>query len=176
MLVCGLDLAKAGDYSAAVLLDTTRGEIVAALRLPHGPYRDQLESIRPALEKAGAVAFDRTGVGMAVEELLPAGVRAVPVTITSGANVTVRRGGVSAGKVALIRLLLSCGVKVAESAPGRDALKAEMGAFVVRPGQGGRLKLEARAGSHDDMVLAAALAVLAASIGGGGSRFVQEFD
>lgn len=163
-IAIGLDLAKAGDYSAAVLIDTVRREIVAALRLPHGPYREQLDAIRPALERAAVVAFDRTGVGMAVEELLPAGIRAVPVTITSGANVTVRKDGVSAGKVALVRLLLSSGITVSEQAPGRDELKAEMGGFVVRSGLSGRLKMEARAGCHDDMVMAAALAALAASL------------
>jgi hypothetical protein len=52
---------------------------------------------------------------------------------------------------------------VAEHAPGRDLLRKELTRFVFKPGTGGRLRLEAARG-HDDLVIAAALAVLAADL------------
>src|SRR5215208_2834576 len=52
---------------------------------------------------------------------------------------------------------------VAEHAPGRDLLRRELAEFVFKPGAQGRLRLEAARG-HDDLVIAAALAVLAADL------------
>jgi hypothetical protein len=52
---------------------------------------------------------------------------------------------------------------VAERAPGRDQLRRELAQFVFKPGTGGRLRLEAARG-HDDLVIAAALAVLASDL------------
>jgi hypothetical protein len=53
---------------------------------------------------------------------------------------------------------------VAEHAPGRDLLRKELAQFVFKPGARGRLRMEA-ACDHDDLVIAAALAVLAADLG-----------
>ena len=52
---------------------------------------------------------------------------------------------------------------VAEHAPGRELLRRELAQFVFKPGARGRLRLEAARG-HDDLVVAAALAVLAADL------------
>ena len=52
---------------------------------------------------------------------------------------------------------------VAERAPGRDLLRKELAHFVFKPGERGRLRLEAARG-HDDLVIAAALAVLASHL------------
>ena len=52
---------------------------------------------------------------------------------------------------------------VAEKAPGRDLLRKELAQFVFKPGMRGQLRLEAARG-HDDLVIAAALAVLAADL------------
>ena len=54
-------------------------------------------------------------------------------------------------------------MKVAEQAPGRDLLRKELAQFVFKPGARGRLRLEAARG-HDDLVIAAAFAVLAADL------------
>ena len=51
---------------------------------------------------------------------------------------------------------------VAERAPGRELLRQELALFVFKPGERGRLRLEAARG-HDDLVIATALA----STGGG---------
>ena len=52
---------------------------------------------------------------------------------------------------------------VAEHAPGRELLRSELERFVFKPGARGRLRLEAARG-HDDLVIAAALAVLASDL------------
>ena len=52
---------------------------------------------------------------------------------------------------------------VAERAPGRDLLRKELETFVFKPGARGQLRLEAACG-HDDLVIAAALTVLAADL------------
>jgi hypothetical protein len=52
---------------------------------------------------------------------------------------------------------------VAERVPGRDLLRRELERFVFKPGARGQLRLEAARG-HDDLVIAAALAVLAADL------------
>jgi len=160
----GLDLAKRSDYSALVILDAQRKQIRAALRLPHADFAEQIGSIMPMLRQAKAVAVDRGGVGDAVIELLPRFLKVIPVLITGGGSVVDRGGLVSVGKRPLIELILKAGVSVAEDAPGREELKAEMAAFAVKVGAKGNLKMEARAGAHDDLVIAAGLAVLAASL------------
>ena len=53
---------------------------------------------------------------------------------------------------------------VADHAPGRELLRRELAQFVFKPGARGQLRLEAARG-HDDLVIAAALAVLAADLG-----------
>jgi hypothetical protein len=52
---------------------------------------------------------------------------------------------------------------VAEHAPGRELLRRELAQFVFKLGAQGRLRLEAARG-HDDLVIAAALAVLAVDL------------
>ena len=52
---------------------------------------------------------------------------------------------------------------VVEQAPGRELLRRELAQFVFKTGARGRLRLEAARG-HDDLVIAAALAVLAADL------------
>lgn len=160
----GLDLAKRSDYSALVFLDANRRQILSAMRLPHADFTDQIGSIMPMLRKAKAIAVDRGGVGDAVIELLPRILKVIPVLITGGGSVVKRNGLVSVGKRPLIELILRSGVSVAEDAPGREDLKAEMAAFALKAGAKGHLKMEARAGAHDDLVIAAGLAVLAASL------------
>ena len=51
---------------------------------------------------------------------------------------------------------------VAEHAPGRDLLRQELAQFVFKPGERGRLRLEAARG-HDDLVIAAALGARSSS-------------
>ena len=72
MIVAGLDLAKRSDHSALVIIDACQKLTVThALRLPRLPYRDQIEALLPALSAVERLAYDGTGVGDAVGELLP---------------------------------------------------------------------------------------------------------
>jgi hypothetical protein len=52
---------------------------------------------------------------------------------------------------------------VAERAPGRELLRQELAQFVFKPGERGRFRLEAARG-YDDLVIAAALGVLASDL------------
>ena len=54
-------------------------------------------------------------------------------------------------------------MRVAEKAPGRELLRRELAQFVFKTGARGQLRLEAARG-HDDLVIAAALAVIAADL------------
>jgi hypothetical protein len=71
------------------------------------------------------------------------------------------------GKQALVQRLSvamrSGALTVAEKAPGRDLLRQELAQFVFKPGERGQIRLEAARG-HDDLVIAAALAVLAVDL------------
>jgi hypothetical protein len=81
------------------------------------------------------------------------------------------------GKAWLIQrlgaVIRSGALTVDERAPGRDLLRRELAQFVFKPGARGRLRLEAVRG-HDDLVIAAALAVLAADLAA--SRTSKPFD
>ena len=62
---------------------------VGAMRLPHRPYREQIELLGPALSRVDRLAFDGTGVGDAVGEMLP-GIAATAV-VTTGNSETPRK-------------------------------------------------------------------------------------
>ena len=71
------------------------------------------------------------------------------------------------GKTWLIRrpgaAMRSGELTVVERAPGRELLRKELAQFVFKLGARGRIRLEAARG-HDDLVIAAALAVLASHL------------
>ncbi len=166
MIVAGLDLAKRSDHSALVIIEAGNMLTVThALRLPHRPYREQIEALKPALLGVDRFAFDGTGVGDAVGEMLP-NINATGV-VTTGSNSKPRvsdDGRIMISKQSLIGGISSAltrgQLRVASNAPGRADLAAEMAAFVAIPGS---RKMEARQGHHDDLVMALGLAVLAAS-------------
>ena len=119
---------------------------------------------QPFLGKAELV-LDLTGVGRPVADLFHLeGVRPVRVTITAGSDETIDdRGEHHVAKLILIsqvqallhdgRLLIQ---KDLEYAP---ALRTELADFRATVTDSGRWTFGARSGSHDDLVLALALAV-----------------
>ena len=140
--------------------------VTHALRLPHRPYREQIESLRPVLETVDRIAFDGTGVGDAVGEMIPTA-NAIGV-VTTGAGQTPRKsddGRVMISKRALVagiaNALADGQLRVAPDAPGRADLAAEMAAFAAIPGT---RRMEAARGHHDDLVMALGLAILAAKM------------
>jgi hypothetical protein len=171
-LVAGLDLARRRDHSALVLLDVEPGRLTvsAALRLPQAPLRQQFASIAPHLAGLDLLVFDQSGLGDAAAELLPKIPPHVGVCLMGGDRPLTRsaqRDRLFVGKSWLIQRLgtamRSGALTVAERAPGRDLLRNELAQFVLKPGAQGRIRLEAARG-HDDLVIAAALAVLASDL------------
>ena len=172
MLVAGLDLARRSDHSALVLLDVEpdRLTVSAALRLPQAPLRQQFALIAPHLAGLDLLVFDQSGLGDAAAELLPKTPPHVGVCLIAAiAHSPTRQAAIawSSESRGLIQRLgtamRSRALTVAERAPGRDLFRKELAQFVFKPGAQGRLRLEAARG-HDDLVIAAALAVLAADL------------
>src|SRR6187431_694678 len=169
MLVAGLDLARRSDHSALVLLDVEPGRLIicAALRLPQAPLRQQFALIAPHLAGLDLLVFDQSGLGDVAAELLPKTPPHIGVCLIGGDRPLARSTHgerLVIGKTWLIQRLgaamRSGDLTVAEHAPGRDLLRRELAQFVFKPGVRGQLRLEAARG-HDDLVFAAALAVLA---------------
>jgi hypothetical protein len=172
MPVAGLDLARRSDHSALVLLDVAPGRLTvsAALRLPQAPLRQQFALIAPLLAGLDLLLFDQSGLGDAAAELLPKTPRQVGVCLIGGDRPLTRAASgdrLVVGKSWLIQRLgtamRSGEMTVAAHAPGRDLLRGELERFVFKPGARGRMGLEAARG-HDDLVIAAALGVLAADL------------
>ena len=172
MLVAGLDLARRSDHSALVLLNGERERlpITAALRLPQAPLRQQFALIAPHLAGLDLIVFDQSGLGDAAEELLPKTPAQIGVCLIGGDRPlarSVQGDRFVLGKAWLIQRLgaamRSGALAVAGHAPGRELLRRELAQFVFKAGARGRFRLEAARG-HDDLVIAAALAVLAADL------------
>ena len=170
MPVAGLDLARRSDHSALVLLDVEpdRLTVTAALRLPQAPLRQQFALIAPHLAGLDLLVFDQSGLGDAAAELLPKTPPHFGVCLIGGDRPLARSAQgdrLVVGKSWLIQRLGTAmrggALTVAERAAGRDLLRKELAQFVFKPGARGQLHLEAARG-HDDLVIAAALAVIAA--------------
>lgn len=143
-------------------------------RVPLGTsYPDIVRLVRdrglglPAMPREPALVVDATGVGRPVLDMMrSAGLHPFGVTITGGAGESVVRAG-SDYRVA--KRLLSMGVAVAPdtgrlavTAPGehRETLRSELSAFKVKVNPNQNESFESfREKDHDDLVLAAALAV-----------------
>lgn len=139
-------------------------------RLPlQTPYPAQVAHVgnllqRPPLNHATLV-IDDTGVGRAVGDLFDqAQLKAERVTITAGNEVT--QPGFRKWHVAK-SILISCldarlhtgELKIAKELTDAPALQAELADFRRSVSAAGRASYGARVGSHDDLVLAVAIAV-----------------
>ena len=124
----------------------------------------------PHLAGLDLLVFDQSGLGDAAAELLPKTPPHIGVCLIGGDRPLARSthgDRLVIGKTWLIQRLgvamRSGEMTVAERAPGRELLRKELAQFVFKPGARGRLRLEAARG-HDDLVIAAALAVVAAIV------------
>ena len=163
MISVGLDLGRRVDASALAITDLAppQARLVGISSLPAAPYREQVEMALPALRRADVVVVDAGGVGDGVLELIPARIRVLPIVIVAGHSGPKPIGDRwSVGKAYLISLLATGRLLVPPETPGRFELLEEMRAFMAVPKSRGRVKLQARTGAHDDLVLATALSLL----------------
>lgn len=174
-LLIGLDLGQAQDYTALAIaeqlqLDGQRHYHFRHLeRFPLAtPYPVVVSKVCGIYRqlRPSYLIVDNTGVGRAVDDMFrKAGVSPIAVTITGGDSVTREPGGYHVPKRELVGrmqvLLQSKRVKFAETLPEVATLVRELLSFQV--------KINAktahdsygawREGTHDDLVLAVALAV-----------------
>jgi hypothetical protein len=161
VIIAGLDLGKRVDHSALLLLDdwtVTHSMLVTA-----PTWRAQADGLAPVLDRVDLLAFDGTGVGDAVAELLPPGVPRMQVVWTSGRGARREEGERwLVGKPFMIdaaqQAIRTGRLAVAPDAIGRDELRDEMVRFVGRG--------EASTG-HDDRVASLLLAVFGRVAGNG---------
>jgi hypothetical protein len=120
---------------------------------------------RPPLDEGCQLAIDDTGVGRAVGDLFEhAGLKPIRVQITAGSAVEWQSSTrVHVAKTELISALdarLHTGeLRFALGLKDADALRGELGDFQRHVSDAGRASYQARAGKHDDLVLAVSLAV-----------------
>ncbi len=178
----GLDLGQMHDYSALAVIERNDVELDGGSavekhlhlrhleRCPIGTsYPQVVEKVAklmatPPLDGNCILVIDATGVGRAVVDMFrKAYLRPVAVTITAGNKVT--RDGTEFGVpkrdlIGVLEASLQTGrFKVARELPEAKTLMDEMLNFKRKVSLAGRDTYEAwREGTHDDLVLAAALA------------------
>jgi len=184
LFYAGLDLGQVNDPSAlaiteAIELPQQPGQkrrpverhVLAIKRLPLGlSYRAQIELVAETLRPFGPethLIFDKTGVGVAVHDLLREAHREHlfvrwprPVAVTGGEGAS----DTSIGKVELFRnlreMVMRKQVRYSPQAEGVEELIKEAMAFVPELTQKRKfLTFNATGGAHDDMLFALALAV-----------------
>src|SRR5690606_30750036 len=147
--------------------------IRALQRLPLGlGYIEQCQIIadllsEPSLASAG-VFLEAPGVGKPNSDLfLRAGVRHTPIWITGGRDEQSHGAGFTVPKLILVSRLQaalhSSELRIAKALPEAAAFTRELQEFRASWTEAGHLRFGARQGAHDDLVLAAALAVYGAA-------------
>jgi hypothetical protein len=142
-------------------------------RLPLGmPYPQQVQHIQNLLSRkplrGAQFALDYTGCGRPVADLFyAAGLRPQNILITAGNEVSQHRGDTfHVPKQLLISAMearLHTGeLKIAAALADAPALRDELKDFARKVSDAGRVTYSARAGAHDDLVLAVAIALFAA--------------
>lgn len=173
----GLDLGQAADYTALAVLETRPESYPARYdcryleRVPLGtPYPAVAERVRtlldtPELREKTALLVDATGVGRPVLDMLRQHrLDPVPITITGGDTVGRDGAGYRVPKrdlVGVVQVLLQTErLKLAASLPHLSTLVRELTAFRVKidPNTAHDSYGAWREGTHDDLVLAVAVA------------------
>ena len=187
----GLDLGQTTDFTALCVLERPRltdpnePDPIYALRhlqrFPLGtPYpqivRDVIALLKTPPMPGSLMAVDQTGVGRAVVDLFREAFdhkvtcRFVPITITSGHQVTRGNGSIMVPKKELVStlqvVLQTRRLQIARSLPDAEVLVREMENFKVKITTAGNETFDSwRQNIHDDLVLAVALAVWVAEQG-----------
>ena len=175
MFFLGLDLGQSTDYTALAILEKIAGDEPVyhcrhLQRFKLGTtYPDIVKALgvmvkRPELEEGYRIIADATGVGRPVIDLLHLeGLVTIAVTIIGGYEVSGAVDDYHVPKrdlVSNLQVLFQNGrVKFAEGLPEVQTLIAELLAFQVKITQSANDIYGAwREGTHDDLVLAVALA------------------
>ncbi len=135
------------------------------------PYPEVVEHVQELIAtqqiggKSGLI-IDYTGVGRPVFDMVTkAGLEAVGVTITGGDAVKYGRHQVRVAKRILVSTVIAVmqtgRLKFAEGMRGADALQSELLNFRVKITDSANDIYSAREGTHDDLVIALALALFA---------------
>lgn len=177
--IIGLDLGQSVDPSALAILEQ-HGEgdesVFHCRHLERFPLGTSYPTIvkqviqrceTPPLHMPGTqMAIDGTGVGRPVVDLfLRAHIRAAitPIAIHGGDSVTFDGGWARVPKRTLVSITQAClqtgRMKLAAALPDLEVLKSELQNFQVTISESGFDSYNARSGSHDDLVLALAMAL-----------------
>lgn len=173
---CGLDLGQSADYTALAILEQQEGtedrpcfDVRHLERFPLGtPYPAVVADVGGKLRTLGKanaeLVVDKTGVGAPVCDLFAqAGLRPICITITGGDSVIRVPDGYRTPKRELASvlqvLLQGKRLRIARDLPEAATLVRELLAFRVKISVSGHDTYESwREGTHDDLVLAVALA------------------
>ena len=169
--LAGVDIHVIGGSLRPEARPRPRYDLVWLDRYPlHLPYPEMVGRVAallasPPLRGRNLLAIDNTGVGRPIVDLFrQAGLRPVPITISGGSAVTAQDGGYVVPKrdlVGAVKVALqSARLKIARGLPLADVLTRELLSFEVRISAAGHDQYAAwRENEHDDLVLAAALAL-----------------
>ncbi|WP_170756416.1 hypothetical protein [Ruegeria lacuscaerulensis] len=171
MRIAATDIGQKTDPTAHVQLrledDIWLVELVRQLPLQTS-FRDMADMLQPDVDRVSHWAYDSGGTGQSFAEFVDtSGLRAVvPIVISGGqAKPHIVKGRVVASKAGLIgglqQMMYHRELVVPQDCPGRSVLMSEMQNFVRKP-NGRHTKMEAAGNSHDDTVLALAMAALLA--------------
>ena len=171
MFILGVDLGQAQDFTALAVIEAADPLLLRHIeRLPLGtPYTAVVARIQALLGAiSGQVVIDATGVGRPVlDSLRTAGINPVAVSITAGRKSRFEDGMYYVPKRELVRALITAleggSLKVAQSLPMAAAFMRELEDFEVKISAKGNDSYNAASG-HDDIVIAAGLAVWWANI------------
>lgn len=163
-LSVGVDLGQASDPTAIAIADGSDFRHLERVPLgtPYPQVCERIGSICGALPGARLVV-DGTGGGRAVvDSLEAAGLSPIVVTITSGKKERREGSRIWIPKALLLRPLIAGledgSIRIAATLTLAGALMKELRAFQVVRGERGHLAFNGK-GEHDDLVIAAALAV-----------------
>lgn len=188
MFYVGLDLGKQNDYSALAVVEAAEKSLYLRhlerypLRTPYPEVADRVAALvrDERLGSASELIVDSTGVGVAVTDLLKErGLTYRAVSITGGNKVHYADGYYRVPKRDLVSALEVClqtgTLKVANGLKLWPVLKGELLTFQrkINPKTAHTSFEHRRQSDHDDLVLAAALAVWGAAYQHQGLRVVR---
>ena len=182
----GLDLGQANDYTAVAVVEAAGDDLhVRHLeRFRHTLYPDVAERVEalmdsPQLKSNAELVIDATGVGPAVTDIFSKRGRAFKAVKIHGGDAESREGRIyrvpKRNLVSALQAALQTGtLKIASSLELAEVLREELLNFRIKINlQTGHDSYEHwREGDHDDLVLAAAMAVWSARTPGPTMIFV----